>query len=539
MDFRLTSRVLAGLATLALCHCAPSTLNLTPQDAGDPDAGTSLPPHPEVDAGTGLRTDFPADPLLDTGTPSNVVVLFSSADAGAAGAGPCVSEPESGSLFPNNWLRPRFVFVPAQGENLFELSVEVDGQAHPLVVYTSETSWKLPTELWDALRQNHIDVPISFAVRGLVYDGTSVVSGPSGWTRGTFRIAPAEANGSIVYWTTSHGTRLKGFAIGSETVTEVLRPDQSGVACFGCHSSTPDGRYAALSAAPDPNDGSNDLIALRTVDGAAAEPYFLTPSAKSLLERKSQMFPTFSPAHWQPADRLMVSLYRTLVKWELIWTDLETSTTEEGLGWGKIALDGDPNASIALPTFSHDGTRVAYVSSASGPAAFNVVGGDLRAVPFVNRLAGVSTPVPGASDPSFTEYYPTYSADDQWLAFNRVPGSSSSYNNSQAEVYVVASAGGTPHRLAANDPSSCSGLTSPGTTNSWPKWSPVASASGGRTYYWLTFSSVRRAGGLPQLYVAPVVVEANQVTSYPALYLWNQPADEGNHTPAWDIFELH
>ena len=44
----------------------------------------------------------------------------------------------------------------------------------------------------------------------------------------------------------------------------------------------------------------------------------------------------------------------------------------------------------------------------------------------------------------------------------------------------------------------------------------------------------------PQLYVAPVVVdeagETPTVVTYPALYLWNQPAAENNHTPAWDVF---
>ena len=28
------------------------------------------------------------------------------------------------------------------------------------------------------------------------------------------------------------------------------------------------------------------------------------------------------------------------------------------------------------------------------------------------------------------------------------------------------------------------------------------------------------------------------ITTYPAVHFWNQPADEGNHTPAWDVFEL-
>jgi hypothetical protein len=28
------------------------------------------------------------------------------------------------------------------------------------------------------------------------------------------------------------------------------------------------------------------------------------------------------------------------------------------------------------------------------------------------------------------------------------------------------------------------------------------------------------------------------VTTYPAIYVWNQPATESNHTPAWDAFQI-
>jgi hypothetical protein len=112
------------------------------------------------------------------------------------------------------------------------------------------------------------------------------------------------------------------------------------------------------------------------------------------------------------------------------------------------------------------------------------------------------------------------------------------YNQPLAEVFVIPSGGGIATRIAANDPPACSGHTSPGVTNSWPKWAPsVATASGGRTFYWLVFSSTR-AGSLPQLYVTPVVVTGTQVQSYGALYLWNQPATTGNHTPAWDAFKI-
>ena len=99
--------------------------------------------------------------------------------------------------------------------------------------------------------------------------------------------------------------------------------------------------------------------------------------------------------------------------------------------------------------------------------------------------------------------------------------------------------GGSAIRLAANDAAACQAVTSPGLTNDWPKWSPRAVAANGKTYYWLTFSSKRTDATNAQLYVTAVVVDSSgQVTTHPALYLWNQPAADGNHTPSWDDFSI-
>jgi hypothetical protein len=115
-----------------------------------------------------------------------------------------------------------------------------------------------------------------------------------------------------------------------------------------------------------------------------------------------------------------------------------------------------------------------------------------------------------------------------------------SYNNPNAEVFVVPAAGGTATRVAANDPPACLGIRSPGVNNSWAKWSPLVITACGSTYYFFVFSSNRDlAAGGPQLYVAPIIVDASgKLTTYSALYLWNQPEGEHNHTPAWDVFQL-
>ncbi len=94
----------------------------------------------------------------------------------------------------------------------------------------------------------------------------------------------------------------------------------------------------------------------------------------------------------------------------------------------------------------------------------------------------------GAADPSLQEYYPAFSPVDLWLLFNRIPNDAYVFSQPAAEVFVVAAGGGAPTRLAANDPPACSGMTSPGLTNSWGKWGPTALQANGSTYYWIVFS---------------------------------------------------
>ena len=32
--------------------------------------------------------------------------------------------------------------------------------------------------------------------------------------------------------------------------------------------------------------------------------------------------------------------------------------------------------------------------------------------------------------------------------------------------------------------------------------------------------------------------EVMTVANYPAIHIWNQPDNQSNHTPAWDIFQI-
>ena len=175
---------------------------------------------------------------------------------------------------------------------------------------------------------------------------------------------------------------------------------------------------------------------------------------------------------------------------------------------------------------------------------------DIYTVPFTDGAGGAATPLAGASDPALREFYPVYSPDDTMVAFNRTDQNVNSYNQPSAEVFVVPGGGGTARRLRTNDPEVCTGFTSPGLTNSWPRWAPQAVEHDGKRHYWLVFSSKRRTASVDtngdlvaQLYVAAVVTQVTSsgeelLQDYPAVYVAAQKPTSRNHTPVWDYFAV-
>ena len=535
-------------------------------DAGKLDAGHSPPPLKTPDSGggdagstsgiflpSGPVTDFPS-PILDGTAPANSATLFGPATQGATSGGPCITEPENNALFPQDWLRPQFAWNAASGENLFELRLHVANQMQDLVVYSTNTTWTMPQAMWDALRVHSPTEAMTLSIRGGVL-ANGQLTGESLGSSTPMGIAPVQASGAIVYWTTSTGTALKGFTVGDDTVEQLLTPAQvteTTTTCIGCHTASPDGEYVGVSLSTA--TGWPNALALIDPDAGTigAPPSYLGTAGAAALARYNQGIGSFSRAHWATGDRREILAYDDQGSGSatLQWIDVEA--TSAATASGVIARTGD-SSSAGAPAWSHDGTTIAYVSTnrvcdgrlgagcdgvtynaASDPGSRAA----LYTVPYANGAGGTATPVPGASGAATQEYYPIFSPDDAWLAFAQIPNDLNMYNQSQAELYVIPASGGTATRLAANDPPMCSGVKSPGITNSWPQWGPVAQQALGSTYYWLVFSSTRSTAMNPQLYVTSVVQTGTKIATHGSIYLWNQPATENNHTPAWDTFKV-
>ena len=230
----------------------------------------------------------------------------------------------------------------------------------------------------------------------------------------------------------------------------------------------------------------------------------------------------------------------------------------QGTAWGFVATTGETQGIVA-PNWSHDGKTIVYTSagkSQDGRIGDNVET-DIKTVPYNNRQGGNATPLAGAATAGVSEYYPSFSADDKLVAYNRAGSTTGRiYYRPDGEIYVIPAEGGTPIRINANDPPACTGQTSPGIINSWAKWSPTVldNVPNGKRYYWLIFSSARDYPGAfivppnqysppdtraSQLYMTAIVKDAQgNLETYPAVYIWNQDGKTSNLTPAWDIFDI-
>ena len=112
-----------AFSLLAWCGCSKST----PQHPGGGGSGgtgggdLAVPDAPDMTMV--VFNDWPPTPVLDpTGmTPAGAGGLFGPPSSGSPTGGPCLLDPEPGSLLPQNWLRPRFRLTPMTGQNLFEM----------------------------------------------------------------------------------------------------------------------------------------------------------------------------------------------------------------------------------------------------------------------------------------------------------------------------------------------------------------------------------------------------------------------------------
>jgi hypothetical protein len=434
--------------------------------------------------------------------------------------GPTIVYPPDGVLMPPNVQALAIQFIPAAGQNAFQITFNAPGQT--LVVYTGCTSVgggcsyaTDTTDFWGSLVDYARGAgPVTFSIAGVNTSSPGAVAVSASQT---ISFSDQSLSAGVYYWNT--GGYIQRFDWGYPTVAPEIwltGPQAGAFECVGCHVLSRQGNLASVG-----QDIPGGVFKIWDVATTTSQ----TGDDGGIVGGVSGSFFSFSP---------------------------DGTLLLESAGSGIYLLDVlsgyiNPTPMIGsgtMPDWSPDGMNLIYAESSQQTFFGDPTGVDSAAInkaPYLGGAFGSSTalvPFTGANN-----YYPTIDPTGTWVAFNKSPANNDSYENigladggvpGDGELWVVPLAGGTPIRLSA--------ATDPGAI-SWPKWAPVVNNYGnGQQVMWLTFATQRAYGlkipenQVSQLWMVgfdPAKAAAGQDPSFPAFYLPFQDSTSGNHIAQW------
>ncbi len=464
--------------------------------------------HATIGAVTGATgvTIKPTTALVVPGTPQNAPNQFGGADDPSLA--PTWVYPNDGVLIPPNLSVLEFQWLP-NGNTLFEIGFA--GGGLNLKVYTvcnavaNGCAYTPDQATWNLLSTVARSQTAQITIRG--------TSGGNVGTSATLKLSFADEDmgGGLYYWAAGPGGVYRyDFGLRGQTAEPFYTPIQAGAICVGCH---------ALA-----KNGSRIVVGLNIPGPAAIQ-------VLDVATHKLAPFPDASNFNALTSDGS-----------RLITTEAGGLTLRDAAtGTMLSANPAVPNAD--MPDVAFDDSAVVFARDLMVPpilpalATLSVTNGGIFTTPLLAKGFGaVKMIVP--NDPNGNNYYPSYSPDGKFIAYNHAAGAgATSYDNTVAHVMMVSAAGGPAVDQAAINANE---------GNSWPKWAPFSHHFQGNQVFWLTFSS-RRPIGLrntatpnnpPNAQIWMVALDVNKLAqnvdaSYPAFWLPFQEPSTGNHIAQW------
>lgn len=458
------------------------------------------------------------DPTLPPGTPGQ----FDGATEDPALA-PAIAYPLDNILVPPNLgqFDVHWHNDTANVDNVYE--VKMANEYVDVRLYTSGLDATNPQPYW-TLFQPDAWYPIASTREqlSLTVAGMNMADPTKKGTAATQHVdvTNEDAQGGIYYWSTTSPQGIYRYDVGKPSVPPApyfpsgQEPGSAGN-CMGCHSLSRDGTKLAL-----------------TIDGGGGRGTVVDVATRNLMVPVDSAplywnFATFTPA----ADKLVTLSGGTMQLRKVDGTPIGD------------ALPNTDGTYATHPEFSPDGNWL--VSVEGSPGDYSISNGGLVRRSYDNAtdtFGPIQMLLPQDPTDGTSTYYPSYSPDGQWLVVTRVNGGS--YNDQQAETWVLKADGSAPPVKLTIANSDQPGMDTPNITNSWARWVPFAQTFGpnSKPLFYLTFSSIRPfgvripGGGLPQIWMTPFfpdLAAQGMDPSGPAFRVPFQGVNTANHIAQW------
>ncbi len=393
--------------------------------------------------------------------------------------------PADGVNFPRNTPGITFQWVEMGQQSA---RIRFTSGVTDVTVYAVGTSWTADEALWQQIAASNaggqVSVELALSVGGQVHVEAPIV----------LNVNRMDGAGTVYYWSISvEGTVRIPYA----GVAETFLVDANGE-CVGCHA-IGGGKIAYSLRSSDP---AVDLgVGVQTIGDRSV-----------LLATGTGVVGDFKA--WSPdGNYLVVALNGSLLLYD-------------GNTFQEIA-EIPTGGSATQPDWAPDGSQLAFVVAGEFVGNSFFTDGAIAVMDWLgNGQFGPATVLYDPKDP-YNAYYPAWSPDSDWIAFNISTGDS--FNNSDAMLYAMPRGGGTAVALTAAN-------VSTELYNSYPRWGPLPDDD----VLWIAFSSTRGYGNYAsvnhQVWVAgfdPVRAAAGSDPSWPAFWLPGQDLASSNHVPLW------
>jgi len=473
--------------------------------------------------GTAVVTVVYEQDVLEGELPSSLVDAFDSATPTDSDL-PAIAYPEDGVTVPRNLEGLAFTWDKPEAANITRLRMQ--SGITDMSIYTEGDTWYSSSDVWATIAASNTEGTVDVSVESGVWDGSTL----SDVRRGPFftlTVNRLDARGSVLYWVARSETDDGGQPGGDimripfgSTEAEAFWTFEDAGQCVGCHTLVEAGEKMVVT-----HQGVNGNFSIIDVSDPDLPETWLGTE-----ETRRATFHAASPDG------------------EFLLTVADGKAGLYSLFTGSFIMEVDTGgAQVSHPDWSPAGDSVLLVRvTSTSMNDMNFEGGEIIRMSWNGNSFG--TPevlVPATADRN--NYYPAFSPDGEWIAYNRssrteitradgtVEVSSTSYANPSAELWLMAKDGTFQTRLdIANGEGELQ--------NSFPRWGPLPDDD----VLWLAFSSVRPypvepnferyLRWLPQIWVTAIepekILDGEDPSAAP-FWLPAQDSQSDNHLAIW------